>query len=769
MPSFQALRSLVGGGPNRKGSSKKRQETFDNPALIKPIFASSSSSSSSSSSLTNDPSPTLQYINIDGAIISTSSNPLSSSTTATTTSNNKRSTSTNLTHCSISSLTAKQLSASISVNTGSPHPHLPDTTILALPPLATSLSGTITITNHATTPIPAMHLSVSLLSGQHLVKELSHVRDPEAPAADEIHERPLGRTSVLVWARPRNILPGSHTYEFTLPVAKLLPPTIHLPSAPDSNITHHLLTCLKGSERKTLALSYTSLFLRRKSNRIQHVLKKVDGLADSFTRSPTTDSINNHPTTTSAAAAAAAEIQYTATYPSPAYYTDPSTPLPTVTLLPTHNLSITALQAVWVQVHTFRDQITIDPANPPVHQTHLHDPIHLDYDPFAPLPIPYPPDHTTQPFSDSGNCVTIHHELSIRIHFAPSLLDRNPNPRTATIWIPIKLQIHHDRPVADPVPPLPVVVKQPTTAKPVVNTPGLYRALHPYDPTKLDELQLKTGDLITIIECWTDGWGLGHLVSSGVKGVVPLCVLEPLPAPAADSASSIQSSRRTVSSIAPSSHSASQEIITSQPPRHAVQASVSDSEVPPYTAPSIAPAADPPLHIPSTPDPPLTPRNEESKELTDRVHAKDRETKFGHSVARHPNTHISALPPRQSKYHPPHDSVKPPSLTPSSKLSTSKPPSLAPSKLSSTTTSSTKPPSTHQQQQQHLTPPSYQPPFPTSAAQLDALLAQNQISGPVYLTLRQKIAELARLDQELVLGNVSGVEYLEMRGRIMET
>lgn len=62
----------------------------------------------------------------------------------------------------------------------------------------------------------------------------------------------------------------------------------------------------------------------------------------------------------------------------------------------------------------------------------------------------------------------------------------------------------------------------PVTGQPNMSKAGrLYRVLFPYKPQQQDELELITGDIITVTMQCSDGWFIGHSTTSGNYGTFP--------------------------------------------------------------------------------------------------------------------------------------------------------------------------------------------------------------------------------------------------------
>ncbi|KAJ3031193.1 hypothetical protein HK097_005490, partial [Rhizophlyctis rosea] len=62
-----------------------------------------------------------------------------------------------------------------------------------------------------------------------------------------------------------------------------------------------------------------------------------------------------------------------------------------------------------------------------------------------------------------------------------------------------------------------------------------YRAIYNYTPTSTEEIQLREGDFVTVVESFEDGWGWGKNTSLSVSGYVYLDYLVPLPPSASSS------------------------------------------------------------------------------------------------------------------------------------------------------------------------------------------------------------------------------------------
>lgn len=56
----------------------------------------------------------------------------------------------------------------------------------------------------------------------------------------------------------------------------------------------------------------------------------------------------------------------------------------------------------------------------------------------------------------------------------------------------------------------------------------LYRAIYPYKPRQIDELELLPGDVLNVTMHCDDGWFVGHSTISGQFGTFPGNYVEPL-------------------------------------------------------------------------------------------------------------------------------------------------------------------------------------------------------------------------------------------------
>ncbi|KAJ3035644.1 hypothetical protein HDV00_003584 [Rhizophlyctis rosea] len=137
-----------------------------------------------------------------------------------------------------------------------------ETAVVFLSPGIISLSGIVRITNISDQVISATRLAVLLFSGQGRSK--ANVHDPEAPSATMIHNRPLHRSSSLIWAGDHEIVPGTHEFPFSLPFAVDLVPTIHTPTLASAgkDISHWLYVGMRMKENPTLCLGH-EVILRR--------------------------------------------------------------------------------------------------------------------------------------------------------------------------------------------------------------------------------------------------------------------------------------------------------------------------------------------------------------------------------------------------------------------------------------------------------------------------------------------------------------------------
>ncbi|KNC97816.1 uncharacterized protein SPPG_06811 [Spizellomyces punctatus DAOM BR117] len=738
---------------------------------------------------------------------------------------------------SISS-SARPLALHLAIADSEPHPLIPNTSIVSLPPLATKLNGTITVVNNQNSPCAASRLVVVLLSGQGIVKDVRTVRDPESPAAGDIHARPLGRNVAVVCADLKAIAPGSKTFAFSLPFPKSLPPTVHIDAPNQENsITHLLFACLRGSQRTSPVLvECMEVFARRRHNRVEPIDKKVDGCAD------------NGP------------INYVARFPSPAYYTDDAIP-GNISLYPADSIAIVKVEATWFEVYTFRKS---ESEGTSVYREQLGDTCLLDYNSSC-SPIEFSwPDTYAQPYSDSGSCVAINHEISFSITYSPAYTpaDGRETTQTATIWLPVKLQIPHspaasgrngssdmhpqrairDRgstgehggmvaPAAEkrgsgrssifgktrsvssletviPTPPKPAqtvesappdqssrkhtvrrFARQPTAAHAQPEpTYRQGRAMYDYVPAQSDELCISEGDIISVLESWPDGWGFGHSLTTLAQGAFPLGILDspgstpvnPDVLPTTPTSPQCTSPLLTDTVAEVTSGLMGLRLAASPEPHGIDRTNMIDGFEQDLPRPS---------RIDSLRGPHCLPSNggqQRQLPVSDRIPARNTAGVPVNSVARHPHAQI----PRRAVTTPTFGISSAGANTYAGpgvrSPSTGYDPGVSPSQSTFVPTSLAAPhlPPTNLAAP-HLPPYSMNPTAakslsflpssptsiasaPSSMTELDALLAQNIISGPEYLKMRERLLELKRLDDLLAQNGISGVEYLERRRRVME-
>ncbi|TPX71494.1 hypothetical protein SpCBS45565_g01142 [Spizellomyces sp. 'palustris'] len=803
MPSFLSLKPFA----KKKDSARVAENTDHHQARVS--FSSLVQSHRADSFRTNSVPPVSSRSSISSRFSSTSS--LSSS--------------------------ARPLALHLAIADSEPHPFIPNTPIVSLPPLATKLSGTITVVNNQNSPCAASRLVVVLLSGQGIVKDVRSVRDPESPSAGDIHARPLGRNVTVVCADLKAIVPGSKTFAFSLPFPKSLPPTVHINTPNQENsITHLLFACLRGSQRTSPVLvECMEVFARRRHNRVDPIDKKVDGCAD------------NGP------------INYVARFPSPAYYTEDAIH-GNISLYPSDSIAIVKVEVTWFEVYTFRNS---ESEGTSVFREQLGDTSLLDYNSSS-SPIDFSwPDTYAQPYSDSGSCVAINHEVSFSIAYSPAFTpaDGRETTQTATIWLPVKLQIPHSpaasgrngsgdmhpqraipnrgstgehgcmiAPAAEkrrsgrssifgktrsvssletviPTPPKPVqavesappdqssrehtvrrFARQPTAAQ--AQPEPVYRqgrAMCDYVPAQPDELCISEGDIISVLESWPDGWGFGHSLTTLAQGAFPLGILEnPGSTPAnLDVLSTTPTSPQCASPLTDTVADVSSGIMGLR------LAASSESDHMGLT--NLIDGSDQDLPRPSRIDslrgPHCLPSNgvqQRQLSVSDRIPARNTAAGPINSVARHPHAQI----PRRAITTPAFGIVTA-GINPNAGSGIRSPssgydPGVSPCQgtFASTPLASPHLPPTNLAAP-HLPPYSvnstaakslsFMPSSPTSIAsvpssltELDAMLAQNIISGPEYLKMRERLLKLKRLDDLLAQNGISGVEYLERRRRVME-
>ncbi|KAJ3369275.1 hypothetical protein GGF31_005375 [Allomyces arbusculus] len=118
-----------------------------------------------------------------------------------------------------------------------------------------------------------------------------------------------------------------------------------------------------------------------------------------------------------------------------------------------------------------------------------------------------------------------------------------------------------------------------------------YRATRNYNAAMADELPLRIGDVVEIVQIYDDGWAFAFLVDSGRPGVVPMSFLEKLPPPPPPSAqqNGFPPARRHPMDKRPSAPSASAPLAMSSVPAQPTASAVTVQQQP---APRAAQARD---------------------------------------------------------------------------------------------------------------------------------------------------------------------------------
>jgi hypothetical protein len=55
-----------------------------------------------------------------------------------------------------------------------------------------------------------------------------------------------------------------------------------------------------------------------------------------------------------------------------------------------------------------------------------------------------------------------------------------------------------------------------------------YRAVHPYSPRHIDELEIREGDIVEVMEKCDDGWYVGTSVRTNEFGTFPGNYVQPI-------------------------------------------------------------------------------------------------------------------------------------------------------------------------------------------------------------------------------------------------
>ncbi|KAJ3349988.1 hypothetical protein GGF32_005159 [Allomyces javanicus] len=116
-----------------------------------------------------------------------------------------------------------------------------------------------------------------------------------------------------------------------------------------------------------------------------------------------------------------------------------------------------------------------------------------------------------------------------------------------------------------------------------------YRATRNYNAAMADELPLRIGEVVEVVQVYDDGWAFAFLVDSGRPGVVPMSFLEKLPPPSSAQQQGFPPARRQPMNKRPSAPSASAPMAMSSVPAQPTASAVSVQQQP---APRAAQARD---------------------------------------------------------------------------------------------------------------------------------------------------------------------------------
>ncbi|KNE70265.1 hypothetical protein AMAG_14414 [Allomyces macrogynus ATCC 38327] len=121
------------------------------------------------------------------------------------------------------------------------------------------------------------------------------------------------------------------------------------------------------------------------------------------------------------------------------------------------------------------------------------------------------------------------------------------------------------------------------------NDGARYRATRNYNASMADELPLRIGDIVEVVQVYDDGWAFAFLVDSGRPGVVPMSFLEKLPPPPSAQQNSFPPARRQPMNKRPSAPSASAPVAMSSVPAQPTASAITVQQQP---APRAAQARD---------------------------------------------------------------------------------------------------------------------------------------------------------------------------------